>query len=250
MADFRSILITGASSGLGEALALEYAAPGVTLFLSGRDAARVEAVAAECQARGAIAKGQVIDVTDQTGMAAWIAACDAKAPLDLVIANAGVAGSGDGRGGSVEDEARHVLPVNIDGVVNTVLPALAPMRARKRGQIAIMASLASFRGFGRSPAYGASKAAVRVWGEGLRLRVAKDHVGVTVLCPGFVKSRMTEPNTFKMPFLMDSDRAARIMRRGIDANRARVTYPWQMAALVWVLTVLPPGWTDRFLRGW
>lgn len=248
MTTFHSILVTGASSGLGEALALDYAAPGVTLFLSGRDAARVEAVAAACRSRGAIANGHVVEVTDRDAMAAWIAACDALAPLDLVIANAGVAGGGDVIG--IEAEARHVLPVNIDGVVNTVLPILEPMRRRKRGQIAIMSSLAGFRGFATAPAYGASKAMVRVWGEGLRLRVARDNVGVTVICPGFVKSRMTDANDFFMPFLMDAPRAARIMRRGIDANRSRVTYPWPMAAIVWLLTVLPPALTDRLVKNW
>jgi short-subunit dehydrogenase len=249
MQGFHSILITGASSGLGEALALDYAAPEVTLFLSGRDAGRVEAVAAACRTRGARAEGRVVDVTDHAAMAAWIAACDAAGPLDLVIANAGVAGVADGHAEGVDEEAHHVFPVNIDGVVNTVLPALAPMRRRKRGQIVIMSSLAGFRGFGRSPAYSASKAAMRVWGEGLRLRVAKDNVGVTVICPGFVRSRMTATNTFPMPFLMDGDRAARIMRRGIAANRARVAFPWPMAALVWLVAALPVSWTDRLLRG-
>lgn len=226
---------------------MEYASPGVTLFLSGRDAARVEAVAAACRAKGAVAEGKVIDATDRAAMAAWIAACDAQAPLDLVIANAGVAGISEGHAGTVEAEAYRVLPVNIDGVVNTVIPALDPMRKRKHGQIAIMSSLASFRGFGRSPAYGASKAAVRVWGEGLRLRVARDKVGVTVICPGFVRSRMTAGNTFPMPFLMGSDHAAKIMRRGLDANRARISYPWPMVMLVWLLAALPPAWTDPFL---
>jgi short-subunit dehydrogenase len=249
MADFRSILITGASSGLGEALALDYAAPGVTLFLSGRDVRRVGAVVAACRTRGATVEGRVIDVSDRVAMGAWVGECDTRALLDLVIANAGVAGAERGYDASVEGEARHVLPINIDGVVNTVLPALELMRGRKRGQIAIMSSLASFRGFGSSPAYSASKAAVRVWGEGLRLRVAKDGIGVTVICPGFVRSRMTDGNSFPMPFLMDSNRAARIMRQGIAANRSRITYPWPMAALVWVLAVLPPAWTDRFLIG-
>lgn len=248
MTPFRSILITGASSGLGEALAFDYAAPGMTLFLSGRDAARVETVAAACRSRGAVATGHVIEVTDRDAMAGWIAACDTQAPLDLVIANAGVAGSAAESG--IAAEALHVLPVNIDGVVNTVLPALEAMRRRKRGQIAIMSSLAGFRGFATAPAYGASKAAVRVWGEGLRLRVARDNVGVTVICPGFVKSRMTDANDFHMPFLMDAPRAARIMRRGIDANRARVTYPWPMAAVVWLLAALPPALTDRLVKNW
>ncbi|HLN26026.1 MAG TPA: SDR family NAD(P)-dependent oxidoreductase, partial [Patescibacteria group bacterium] len=102
--------------------------------------------------------------------------------------------------------------------------------------------------FPSAPAYSASKAAVRVWGEGLRGWLAPSGVGVTVICPGFVKSRITARNRFPMPFLMEAAAAARIMRRGIDANKARIAYPWIVAAAMIALAALPPGWTDRLLR--
>lgn len=242
-----AILITGASSGLGEALALHYAEHSATLFLSGRDGARLEAVAAACRAKGGRVHTRVLDVTDRDGMAAWIAECDGLRALDLVIANAGISG-GTGAGGEEESQTRELFAVNIDGVVNTVWPAIAAMRPRKRGQIALMASLAGFRGMPGAPAYGASKAAVRVWGEGLRGWLAGDGIGVSVICPGFVESRMTAANSFPMPFLMDAPKAARIMAEGLARNRGRIAFPWPMLAVTWLVAALPDAAADWIAR--
>jgi short-subunit dehydrogenase len=247
MAEIRHILITGASSGIGEALALAYAAPGVRLALCGRDEARLEAVAASCRAKGAEVSSRRLNVLDEQGTAAWIAEEDGVRPLDLVVANAGIAMSGTG--GETMEQAKRILATNVDGVINTVYPAIALMEARRRGQIAIVSSLASFRGFPMAPAYCASKAAVRVLGEGLRARVAASGVGLTVVCPGFVRSRMTAGNKFQMPFLMDSDRAAEIIKRGLARNRPRIAFPWQLHALTWLLMALPTRLTDGFGKG-
>ncbi len=244
----RNILITGASSGLGAALAQAYAARGVHLFLAGRDLSRLSEIAALCRARGAEAATAIVDVTDRPLMAEWIAAADRAAPLDLVIANAGVSGGSGWSGGESADQTRRIFAVNLDGLVNTVLPAIEAMRPRRKGQIALMASLSGFRGFPSAPAYCASKAAVRVWGEGLRGGLAKDGIGVTVICPGFVRTPMTAVNRFPMPFLMTAEKAGSLMRRGIDANRARLSYPWPMAAIAWLLAALPPHWTDPLLE--
>ena len=129
-----------------------------------------------------------------------------------------------------------------------VVAILLGMRPRGRGQIAIMASLAAFRGFPGAPAYCASKAAVRVWGEALRGHLHADGIGVSVICPGYVKTPMTAVNDFPMPMLMSAERAARIIRRGLTRNKARIAFPWPMAAMVWLLAALPPGWTDPLLR--
>jgi len=243
-----SILITGASSGLGEGLARAYARSGVTLFLSGRDTARLEDVAAACRSEGADVETKVIDATDREAMAAWIEASEALVPLDLVIANAGIS-AGTGGGGESAEQARAIFAVNIDGVLNTVLPALPAMRARRRGQIAIMSSLASFRGFAGAPAYCASKAAVRVWGESMRAWLAPEGVAVSVICPGFVTTRMTAANRFPMPFLMDVDRASRIMVEGLARNRGRIAFPWRLRALTWVLAALPDCVAERVGSG-
>jgi short-subunit dehydrogenase len=247
MLEPKSILITGGSSGVGEALARAYAAPGVQLALGGRNAERLEAVANACRAAGAEATTAVIDVTEAAQLAAWIAEIDRAAPLELVIANAGIS-AGTGRHGETDAQARQIIAVNLDGVINTVLPALGGLRARRRGQIAIISSLAAFRGFPGAPAYCASKAAVRVWGESLRGHMAAEGVGVTVVCPGFVKSRMTAVNEFPMPFLMEADKAAAVIKRGLVRNKARIAFPWPLRAAVWLLAALPPGLTDRWMR--
>lgn len=242
-----SILITGASSGIGRALALSYAGHGTTVHLSGRDQARVDAVAQECRDRGADAHGKVIDVTDADAMTAWIKEVDAATPLDLVIANAGITNSTSGLPAGAE-RTRRILAVNVDGVVNTVLPALAAMGGRDKGQIAIMASIAGFRGLPTSSAYSASKAMVKVWGEALRGERLTTGVRINVVCPGWVESRITDANTFDMPFLMQTDRAAAIIRRGLARDKARIVFPWPMHLAVWILSLLPPAWTDPILN--
>lgn len=242
----RSILITGASSGIGAAMAAAYAGDGVTLALSGRNAGRLEEVAAACRARGAEVSTARMDVTAREEMADWIGEREAACPLDLVIANAGVS-AGMGGGGESDLQTRQILATNVDGVMNTVLPALGPMRARGQGQIAIVSSLAAFRGFPGAPAYCASKAAVRVWGESLRPSLSTEGIGVSVICPGFVRSRMTAVNEFPMPLLMDADKAARIVQKGLSRNRARIVFPWRLWAAVWLLAALPPGLTDGLL---
>lgn len=243
----RSILITGASSGLGAALAQVYAAPGVRLALTGRDRGRLEEVAGTCRAQGATVDARALDVVHRVAMADWIAQADSQAPLDLVIANAGVSAGTGGTGGESDAQTRRIFAINVDGVVNTVLPVVERMRPRGHGQIAIMSSLAAFRGFPGAPAYCASKAAVRVWGESLRAHLQPTGIDVSVICPGFVKSRMTAVNDFPMPFLLESDRAARIIQRGLARRKARIAFPWPLRAAVWCLAALPPGLTDRFM---
>ena len=246
MRDPRSILITGASSGIGEALALAYAGPGVSLALGGRDAKRLTAVADACMDRGAQTRHDIVDVGDRQGTAKWIVDVEGGAPVDLVIANAGI-GAGTDEGHEDERQTRDIFAVNVDGVFNTVLPLIPRFVARRRGQIALMSSLASFRGFPGAPTYCASKAAVRVWGEGLRGDLAPSGVEVSVICPGFVVSRMTAQNKFRMPLLMSAERAAGIVKRGLDRNRGRIAFPWPMYAAVWFVAGLPPFLTDLLL---
>ena len=243
----RSILITGASSGIGEALALDYAAPQVFLALTGRDGDRLEAVANACRAKGAQVEARTIDVVDRQAMEAWLLTTDAAQPFDLLVANAGVGLEGD-RKLPEEEAMRGTFAVNIDGVLNTVLPLLPRLRQRRRGQIAIMASLASFIGLPQAAAYNGSKAAVRVWGESLRHILRKDGLEVSVICPGFVVSRITARNRFPMPFLMSAEKAAAIIRRGLEANRARIAFPFGTKAGVWLGSTRPARVTDFLLR--
>lgn len=247
MRDPKHILITGASSGLGAELARTYAAPGATLALTGRDAARLESVAQQCRAKGATVETAVLDVTEAAALEGWMLARDNALPIDLAIANAGISA---GTGGDTEpvEQVRRIFAVNVDGVMNTVLPLIPRMQARKRGQIALMASLAGFRGFPGAPAYCGSKAAVKVYGEGLRGVLAGSGVELSVICPGYVRTPMTDRNGFPMPFLMDADKAARLIRDRLARNKARIAFPWPMLAAVWLLQALPPGLIDPLMR--
>ncbi len=238
-----SVLITGASSGIGAALARRYATKGVALALTGRNAERLAAVAADCRAAGASPSTECLDVTDRIAMARWIETVDRAAPLELVIANAGISGSGPTPG----ERARRIFTVNLGGTLNTIEPALERMLTRGRGQIALMSSLGSFRGMPNAPAYCASKAAIRSYGEGLRGRLAKRGIAVSVICPGFVRTPLTADNPFPMPFIMDPVRAARIIRRGLDRRRARIAFPLSMYLATRLLAALPPAWTDGLL---
>ena len=244
---FASIVITGASSGIGEALALDYAAPGIALALSGRDAARLQAVAEACRAKGATVDAGQIDVVDKEALAAWLTRFDESHPVDLLIANAGI--SIDKDNSSIDDFSiiRKTMAVNVDGVFNTVEPLLGRMTARGRGQIAVVSSLAGFIGLPYSASYNASKAAIRVWGESLRYVLKKNGIGVSVICPGFVVSRLTANAPFPMPFLMSAARASAIIRDGLARNRARIAFPIGTKAAVWLGTVLPGRWTARLL---
>jgi len=244
----RAILITGASSGLGEGLALHYAEEGVFLALSGRNQTRLGAVAQACRKSGAQVAARVVAVEDTDAMRTWIGQVDADHKLDLVIANAGISG---GTGGSMLGEsvsqARHIFDVNIIGVLNTIDPVLDSMVARRQGQIAIVSSLAGFRGYPGAPAYSASKGAVRFYGEALRGAVAASGVKVNVICPGFVKTRMTDQNDFSMPMIMERDKAVRIIAEGLKKNRGRIAFPWPMHAAAWFASVLPDALIQKIL---
>jgi short-subunit dehydrogenase len=242
----RNILITGASSGIGAALAEIYAAPGVTLYLGGRDEARLSDLAGRCGQVGATCQTAAIDVTDSAAMKTWVEASDAQSTLDLVIANAGIS-AGTGFAGESPEQTRRIMKTNVAGAFNTVLPVLPAMVARKHGQVAVMSSLASFRGFPGAPAYCASKATLRLWGEGQRVWLRQHNVKLSVICPGFVRTPMSDGNPYPMPFLMDAERSARIIQRGLARNKARIAFPWQTYWLAQLVTMLPLALTDALL---
>ena len=242
----RHILITGASSGIGAALARHYARSETRLALGGRDLKRLEEVATACRARGAAVVPKAVAVTDRSAMREWILAADADAPLDLVIANAGI-GTDEGFGRNSETLARPVFEVNVHGVLNTVYPAMEQMVDRGRGQIAFMSSLAGYRGFPDAPAYSASKAAVKALAEAWRGALAPRGIRVSVVCPGFIETPMTARHKFRMPFLMTADRAAGIIARGLDRDRARISFPWPMTLGSWLVAAVP-ALGDRVLK--
>jgi short-subunit dehydrogenase len=245
----RRIAITGASSGIGSALAVLYAAPGVTLGLMGRDPGRLRQVAAECAAQGAQVELLACDVRDRERLQDWLRDFAARSPIDLLIASAGISG-GIRAGERTESGAqtRQLVAINLLGVVDTMEAVLPAMLAQGRGRIGIVSSVAGYRGLPYSPGYSASKAGIRAYGEAMRAQLRPLGIRISVICPGFVDTPMTDRFLGDHPFLVSAPRAAALIRRGLDAGRARIAFPG-LLALGLRLTDLMPAWIgDRILR--
>jgi len=251
----RSVLVTGASSGLGRALALAFAARAqasparLRLWLTGRDAGRLAETAAAAAEFGAEVATATLDLSLRTGVQEWVLACDAAEPLDVVVANAGRS-AGIGAGPESAEQVRMLIETNIFGVVNTVLPAAACMRTRKHGRIVILSSLAGRLPFPSTPSYSATKAFVRSWGLSLRPDLSEDGVGLTVVSPGYIATPMTAGNKFRMPFLVSADWAAAHILRRLGGGPAEISFPLGAVLAVNALSLLPRELFGRLmLRG-
>lgn len=233
----KSVFITGASSGLGKALALDYAQKGITLHLCGRNKERLLQVAGACTDKGAIVYTYQFDTTDADKAQKAIQKANQTKPLDLVIANAGISGGVLGTDETAVS-TRQIMQTNVFGTLNTVLPAIEVMNKRG-GQIALIASLAGYRGMGSCPAYSASKSCVKAFGEALRGQGKYKKLHFTTICPGFIETPLTDKNQFYMPFLMKADKAARIIHKRLKKAPALIAFPWIMAFSAWVGSILP-----------
>ncbi|HPY39467.1 MAG TPA: SDR family NAD(P)-dependent oxidoreductase [Thiolinea sp.] len=243
-----TILITGASNGLGAALAEYYAAPEICLALIGRDPARLAQVSASCTALGATVYTASISVTDKQALKAWLEEFDQQHPIDLAIANAGVTNmlSKQGSGEELADIER-VLDTNLYGVIYTLQPLIERMRARKQGQLAIVSSLAAWRGMPITPAYCASKAGVKAWGEALRGWLAPENIQVNVICPGFVKTELSDQFPGTRPGMISPEQAAAIIAKGLEHNKAVIAFPFPLSWGMWLVSVLPFPIASYFL---
>lgn len=234
----KSVFITGASSGLGAHLALEYADPTRTLHLAGRNKERLNKTALTCRQKGAKVFTYIFDTTDEKAAQKAIQQAFKRTPLDLVIANAGVSA---GVIGMVENSEaiRKIMTTNIFGTLNTILPALELMRKRHKGHIALIASLAGYRGMASCPAYSASKSAVKALGEALYGQQKPKGIHITTICPGFIETPLTDKNRFYMPFLMTADKAAHIIHKRLNRAPALIGFPAIMVFAAWLGSCLP-----------
>lgn len=234
----KTVVITGAGSGIGRALALAYGEPGRALLLIGRQPAALESTAALLRDRGAKVMVGVADVRDAPALDALAARCHgAFGEMGIVIANAGI-----GRGTSSSEPTDRdvfvdIVQINLIGVENTVsafLPYLGP-----GGRVAGIASIAGLRGLPGVAAYSASKAGLIAYLESLRLELRKGQIRVCCIAPGYIDTPMTADNHYPMPWLMPVSVAAMKMRRAIDRGRPWLVLPWQMAVVAWMLRRLP-----------
>ncbi|MDA7705346.1 SDR family NAD(P)-dependent oxidoreductase [Rickettsiales bacterium] len=243
MDNYKTILITGANSGIGFALAKEYANRGVKLFLIARNLDRLKKIAKICQKKGAKTEIFAVDVREKEQISQFFDKISKKDNIDLVIANAGISAN---KISDIEkeDQIEELIDINIKGVLNFIIPAQRIMMKQKYGQIALMSSLASFKAVAGSESYSASKAYIRIFGEGLRLKLAKFNIKVNIICPGYIKTPLTDLNDFPMPFLMNPYKAAKIIRKGLDKNKSRIAFPWPLYKLILLITSLPIKLSD------
>ncbi|QIM71817.1 SDR family oxidoreductase [Bordetella trematum] len=241
------VFITGASSGLGQALAQHYAGLGARLGLSGRRAQALEALAQSLPGEHLC---YPLDVRDHQALQA--AAADFLAfsggRIDVVIASAGISA------GTLTEEAddlavfQAIFDTNVMATVATFAPFIGPMKAAGGGRLVGIASVAGVRGLPGAGAYSASKSAVVTYCESLRLELAAGGVRVVTIAPGYIDTPMTRHNPYRMPFLMAPEAFARRAAAAIERGASYRVIPWQMGIVAKLMRLLPNAVYDRLAR--
>ena len=241
----RVVLITGASSGIGRALASELGRRGARLALTARRGEELLKVADEVERAGGEALALPADVRDPEALKGVVEQVRERwGRVDVLVANAGMSSTTAATrldAGEVGD----VITVNVIGVVNSVAAVLPSMLERGAGHLVAISSLASFRGMPKSGAYSASKAAVSTFFESLRVDLSKSGIDVTVIHPGFIRTPMTANRKKKLPYLLEVDDAACRIVRAVERRARTYAFPWQLASLVRVIKHLPGRLYDR-----
>jgi len=250
MNDPKTILITGASGGIGSALAEAYAGSGQTLILLGRDEQRLQHVADRCRNGGARVETESIDVRDTEVLRERLNRISQQFPLDMAIINAGIIGDigADAEGESWEAIER-IVNVNLTAALATADAVLPAMRDRGSGQLVFISSISAYFGLPLTPTYAATKAAMKSYAEGWRGWLATEGIGVTAVMPGFVESDMSRKFPGSRPFLISAGKAADIIKRRLRRNPARISFPFPLNFGMWWLSVLPPAVSLKIL-GW
>jgi NAD(P)-dependent dehydrogenase (short-subunit alcohol dehydrogenase family) len=246
------VWITGAGKGIGRALALLLARRGATVAASARSEADLASLAAEAQAAGGRLVAFPLDVTDGPATEATVAAIERRlGAIDQAVLNAGThmpVTAAEFSAGPF----RHLVEVNLLGAVNGLAALIPSMTARKAGRIAVVGSVAGYRGLPGAAAYGATKAALINMGEALRPDLMRHGIVLQVVNPGFVRTPLTDRNDFPMPFLIEADDAARRIAKGLATDRFEIAFPRQFVLLLKLLRCLPYGLyfaaTRRLLR--
>lgn len=242
-----NVFITGASSGIGAALAAEFAARGATLGLVARRQAPLEQLAQSLPGSHRI---YPIDVTNKEAIKAAGEAFDRDTGgADVVIANAGISVGVKTEYYDDLAEFDRVIATNLSALAYTFHPFIGAMKVRRRGTLVGIASVAGIRGLPGSEAYCASKSAAITYCESLRVDIAKAGVKVVTICPGFIRTPLTAKNPYTMPFLMDADAFARAAADAIIARKSYIVIPWPMGVVATLLRMLPNWAFDRLMAG-
>ncbi|CAN5796615.1 SDR family oxidoreductase [soil metagenome] len=240
------VFLTGASSGIGEALALEIAKRGATLGLLARREDLLKELVEKCERNGSRARYFAVDVTDANAVAEAAKILRNKFDkIDVLIANAGIGGNNSETRNFNPQAVAQVININLLGAVNAVSAVLPAMLENKSGQLVAISSLAGFRGLPKSAAYSASKAGMTAFFESVRLDVQTKGVAVTIIQPGFIKTPLTSGRNNKMPFLMELEDAIPLFLRAIEKRKKFAAFPWQLATFVRLGKILPAWLYDR-----
>lgn len=242
-----TVLITGATGAIGAALARLYATAVNTLILFGRNESKLEQLAMQCRNSGSRVLCYTSDIVDSNKFIELLSNVSEREKPDLVIANAGVSSTADKDGESWQ-RIEEVVKVNILATMATVQSVLPLMKARKKGQIAIISSLAAWYGLPTTPAYSASKAAIKNYGEALRAANIQYGIKVNLVMPGFVESAMSRTMPGSKPFMLTAEQAAIKIRKGLEMDRPRISFPFPMNLGCWLLAVLPPSVSAWLLK--
>ena len=245
----RTVLITGATGSIGGALAEVYAEPGNTLILQGRNTSRLDHLATLCTTQGARVLTKTLDVRNREELSTWLSEICRSERVDLVFVNAGVnTNIGPEGQGERWPDVQELLEVNVIAAMATVDAVLPSLRARGRGQIALMSSLAAYYGLPVTPSYSAAKAALKAYGEALRGWLAPEGIWISVVMPGYVDSQMCRDMPGPKPFLWPPEKAARFIKRRLARNQARISFPFLLSSGSWWLSVFHPAVSQRILR--
>lgn len=236
----KTIVITGASKGIGAALAIGYAQTNVRLGLIARNTTELKKIANTCRQQGAEVITAKVDVSEQHALIAWLQEFDQHHPIDLLITNAGVtlAANEDGSLESIQSAA-NLININLMGTLNSVTAVAERMRQRGKGQIALVSSLAAYFGMPVTPVYCASKAAIKSYGEALRGLLAPQGVQVNIICPGFVETDLSNRFPGQRPFLITPEEAADHIIKGLAKNRTIIAFPKLLALGMKAIQLLP-----------
>lgn len=237
-------MITGASAGIGKALALEIGARGARLGLLARREDVLNDFVAELKRKNIPAVAASADVRDAKAVRAAADRFRAElGPIDVMIANAGI-GTSKHAAQLQPEQVAEVININAVGASNSVAAVLPEMVERNSGQLVAIASLAGYRGLAKSAAYCASKAAMSSFFESLRIDLRRTNVNVTVIYPGFIKTELTAGRVKKMPYLMELDTAIEKILMAIEKGKKSYAFPWQLATIVRSCSILPATMYD------